>query len=44
MKKCLIIILASLSFTVSAKNQAIDCNNAINTLEINHCAAVKVIP
>lgn len=42
MKRCLIIALASLSFTVSAENQAIDCNNAMNTLEINHCAAVKL--
>ncbi|PSW16187.1 hypothetical protein C9J01_04075 [Photobacterium rosenbergii] len=42
MKRCLIITLASLSFTVSAENQAIDCNNAMNTLEINHCAAVKL--
>ena len=42
MKRCLIFALASLSFTVSAENQAIDCNNAMNTLEINHCAAVKL--
>ena len=42
MKRCLIFALASLSFTVYAENQAIDCNNAMNTLEINHCAAVKL--
>ncbi len=42
MKKCLIIVLASLSFAASAEDKVIiDCNNPMNTLEINQCAAIE---
>ena len=42
MNKCLIIILASLSFGALAKEESIDCNNAMTTIEINQCAAIEL--
>lgn len=42
MKKCLMIALVSLSFTAIAEDDVIDCNNAMNTLEINQCASIEL--
>ncbi|EOW0803606.1 lysozyme inhibitor LprI family protein [Vibrio parahaemolyticus] len=42
MNKCLIIILASLSFGALAEEESIDCNNAMTTIEINQCATIKL--
>ncbi|MGY5452168.1 lysozyme inhibitor LprI family protein [Agarivorans sp. MS3-6] len=42
MKKCIVFALACLSFTVLAANKAVDCDNALNTLEINQCAAIEL--
>ncbi|EXJ24721.1 hypothetical protein D048_4663, partial [Vibrio parahaemolyticus VPTS-2009] len=41
MNKCLIIILASLSFGALAEEESIDCDNAMTTIEINQCAAIE---
>ncbi len=42
MNKCLIIILAGLSFGALAEEESIDCNNAMTTIEINQCAAIEL--
>ncbi|WP_404972904.1 lysozyme inhibitor LprI family protein [Vibrio campbellii] len=42
MKKYVIVALASLSFMAFAQEEAIDCNNAVSTLEINQCAAIEL--
>ncbi len=42
MNKCLIIILASLSFGALAEEEPTDCNNAMTTIEINQCAAIEL--
>ncbi len=42
MNKCLIIILASLSFGALAEEESVDCNNAMTTIEINQCAAIEL--
>lgn len=42
MNKYLILLLASLSFGVVAKEEPIDCNNAMTTLEINQCGAIEL--
>ena len=42
MKKYVIVALASLSSMAFAQEEAIDCNNAVSTLEINQCAAIEL--
>ncbi|WP_262361547.1 lysozyme inhibitor LprI family protein [Vibrio cholerae] len=42
MKKWLLIMLASFSSVVSAKNESLDCKNAMNTFEINQCASMAL--
>ncbi|MGF1862377.1 lysozyme inhibitor LprI family protein [Photobacterium profundum] len=44
MKKCLLLLLSSLVFsaTVSAEEAVLDCDNAINTLQINQCASIEL--
>ncbi len=42
MKKSIIIILTSLSFSVMAADKELDCDNALNTIEINQCALVEL--
>ncbi len=42
MKKCLLIILACFSSAVIAGNGPLDCDNAMNTLEINQCASMAL--
>ncbi|MDN3617205.1 lysozyme inhibitor LprI family protein [Vibrio gallaecicus] len=43
MKSRLLLALSSLVFTaiVSAEDVAFDCNNAVNTLQINGCASIE---
>jgi uncharacterized protein YecT (DUF1311 family) len=42
LNKCLIIILASLSFAVLAEEESVDCTNAMTTIEINQCAVIEL--
>ncbi|WP_407832178.1 lysozyme inhibitor LprI family protein [Vibrio rotiferianus] len=42
MKKCLITVLASLSFVVLADEKTVDCDTAFTTIEINQCAAIEL--
>ncbi len=42
MKKWLLIMLASFSSVVSAKNESLDCKNVMNTFEINQCASMAL--
>ncbi|WP_150304560.1 lysozyme inhibitor LprI family protein [Pseudomonas saliphila] len=42
MKKCIAIMLAGLSFIVTAEDKPADCGNALTTLEINQCAAIEL--
>ncbi|WP_252106814.1 MULTISPECIES: lysozyme inhibitor LprI family protein [unclassified Halomonas] len=42
MKKWLFIVLASLSLSTVADDEALDCNNVRNTLETNRCAALEL--
>ncbi|WP_447956241.1 lysozyme inhibitor LprI family protein [Vreelandella sp. EE7] len=42
MKKWLLIVLASLSLPAVADDEALDCNNIMNTLETNRCAAIDL--
>ncbi|EGR3406700.1 lysozyme inhibitor LprI family protein [Vibrio antiquarius] len=44
MKKRLLLALSSLAFTVvvNAEDTAIDCDNALNTLQINQCASIEL--
>ncbi|MEZ9580569.1 MULTISPECIES: lysozyme inhibitor LprI family protein [unclassified Vibrio] len=44
MKKRLLLALSSLVFTVAvnAEDTAIDCDNALNTLQINQCASIEL--
>ncbi|MEZ8864428.1 lysozyme inhibitor LprI family protein [Vibrio splendidus] len=43
MKKVLtVVLLTCLPLLASASDDAIDCENAMNTLEINHCAAIEL--
>ncbi|GHE22233.1 lysozyme inhibitor LprI family protein [Halomonas urumqiensis] len=42
MKKWAAIALASLSVTVGADDTALDCDNAVSTLEINQCASIEL--
>ncbi|MCG9693828.1 DUF1311 domain-containing protein [Vibrio sp. Isolate22] len=36
------LILMCFSYSVLAGENAVDCDNAMNTLEINHCAALEL--
>ncbi|UYF99196.1 MULTISPECIES: lysozyme inhibitor LprI family protein [unclassified Halomonas] len=42
MKKWLFIVLATLSLSAVADDEALDCNNIRNTLETNRCAAIEL--
>ncbi|MEZ8358380.1 lysozyme inhibitor LprI family protein [Vibrio splendidus] len=43
MKKVLtVVLLTCLPLLASASDDVIDCENAMNTLEINHCAAIEL--
>ncbi|WP_447894104.1 lysozyme inhibitor LprI family protein [Vreelandella sp. GE22] len=42
MKKWLLILLASLSLPAVADDETLDCNNIMNTLETNRCAAIEL--
>lgn len=42
MRKYVIVALTSLSSMAFAQEEAIDCNNAVSTLEINQCAAIEL--
>ncbi|PHX03848.1 lysozyme inhibitor LprI family protein [Vibrio splendidus] len=43
MKKVLtVVLLTCLPLLASASDDAIDCENAMNTLEINQCAAIEL--
>ncbi|MCM2129357.1 lysozyme inhibitor LprI family protein [Larsenimonas rhizosphaerae] len=42
MKTWLLIVLASLSLSAVADDEALDCNNVMNTLDINRCAAIEL--
>ena len=44
MKNRLLLVLSSLFFTatVAAEDTAFDCNNAVNTLQINECASIEL--
>lgn len=42
MKKCLFIVLASVSLTAVAEEEAVDCNNIRNTLDTNQCANIEL--
>lgn len=42
MHKSLIVALMSLSFSVTAQEQDVDCDKAVSTLEMNHCAAIEL--
>lgn len=43
MKKLLsIVLLTFMPFVSSASDDVVDCENAMNTLEINHCAALEL--
>ena len=42
MTRCIVILLASLSFTAASADKAVDCDNALTTLEINQCAAIEL--
>ncbi|PTO90996.1 hypothetical protein CWN98_00280 [Vibrio splendidus] len=43
MKKVLtVVLLTCLPLLASASDDVIDCENAMNTIEINHCAAIEL--
>lgn len=42
MKKWLFIVLATLSLSALADDEALDFNNIMNTLETNRCAAIEL--
>ena len=42
MKAVLLVALAILPMTLLAQQDEIDCENAMNTLEINQCAAIEL--
>lgn len=43
MKKVLtVVLLTCLPLLASASDDAIDCENAMNTIEINHCASIEL--
>lgn len=43
MKKVLtVVLLTSLPLLASASDDAIDCENAMNTIEINQCASIEL--
>ncbi|OCH66610.1 lysozyme inhibitor LprI family protein [Vibrio splendidus] len=43
MKKVLtVVLLTCLPLLASASDDVVDCENAMNTLEINHCAAIEL--
>ena len=43
MKKVLtVVLLTCLPLLVSASDDVVDCENAMNTIEINHCAAIEL--
>jgi len=44
MKKVLtVVLLTCLPLLASASDDAIDCENAMNTIEINQCAAIELV-
>ncbi|MFV8460924.1 lysozyme inhibitor LprI family protein [Vibrio campbellii] len=43
MKKVLsVVLLACVPWLASASDDVVDCDNAMNTLEINHCAVLEL--
>ncbi|KPM01810.1 lysozyme inhibitor LprI family protein [Vibrio splendidus] len=43
MKKALtVVLLTCLPLFVSASDDVVDCENAMNTIEINHCASIEL--
>lgn len=42
MEKCLLLVLAAMSLSAVADDEELDCNNIMNTLETNRCAAIEL--
>ncbi|ELV7516908.1 DUF1311 domain-containing protein [Photobacterium damselae] len=42
MKKYLLSVLMILSFSILADDEVLDCDNPMNTIQINQCAAIKL--
>ncbi|HIF9116054.1 TPA: lysozyme inhibitor LprI family protein [Photobacterium damselae] len=42
MKKYLLSVLMILSFSTLADDEVLDCDNPMNTIQINQCAAIKL--
>ncbi|WP_158770130.1 lysozyme inhibitor LprI family protein [Paraglaciecola sp. L1A13] len=42
MRKYIVLAMVSFSFAVSAADKTLDCDNAMNTLQINQCAFIKL--
>ncbi len=42
MNKYIVVVLVGLSFSTVAADKAVDCENAVSTLEINQCASIEL--